>query len=164
MKKYIYSFILFFSFILFDLSIGFSAENKKPITQDSAVSSNAIKTTRTSIVSGLSIRILKRGDGASAKVGNKVKVHYTGWIYNPDSKSDFHGKKFDSSHDRGIPFEFKLGEGRVIKGWDLGVVGMQIGEIRELLIAPNMGYGNRAVGNLIPPKSTLVFEVELLGF
>ena len=107
---------------------------------------------------------MKRGDGASAKVGNKVKVHYTGWIYNSDSESGFRGKKFDSSHDRGIPFEFKLGEGRVIRGWDLGVVGMQIGEIRELLIAPNMGYGNRAVGNLIPPKSTLVFEVELLGF
>ena len=160
MKKYIYSFILSFSFIL----IGFSAEIKKPITQDSTVSSNAIKTMRTSIVSGLSMRILKRGDGASAKVGNKVKVHYTGWIYNPDSESGFRGKKFDSSHDRGIPFEFKLGEGRVIRGWDLGVVGMQIGEIRELLIAPNMGYGNRAIGNLIPPKSTLVFEVELLGF
>jgi FKBP-type peptidyl-prolyl cis-trans isomerase len=160
MKKYIYPFILFFSFIL----IGFSAENKEQITQDSTVPSNTIKTTRTSIVSGLSIRILKRGDGASAQVGNKVKVHYTGWIYNSDSKSDFHGKKFDSSHDRGIPFEFKLGEGRVIRGWDLGVVGMQIGEVRELLIAPNMGYGNRAVGNLIPPKSTLVFEVELLGF
>ena len=160
MKKYIYPFILFFSFIL----IGFSAEIKKPITQDSTVPSNTIETTRTSIVPGLSIRILKQGDGVSAQVGNKVKVHYTGWIYNSDSESGFRGKKFDSSHDRGIPFEFKLGEGRVIRGWDLGVVGMQIGEIRELLIAPNMGYGNRAIGNLIPPKSTLVFEVELLGF
>ena len=160
MKKYIYPFILFFSFIL----IGFSAEIKKPITQDSTVPSNTIETTRTSIVPGLSIRILKQGDGVSAQVGNKVKVHYTGWIYNSDSESGLRGKKFDSSHDRGIPFEFKLGEGRVIRGWDLGVVGMQIGEIRELLIAPNMGYGNRAVGNLIPPKSTLVFEVELLGF
>ena len=160
MKKYIYPFILFFSFIL----IGFSAEIKKPITQDSTVPSNTIETTRTSIVPGLSIRILKQGDGVSAKVGNKVKVHYTGWIYNSDSESGFRGKKFDSSHDRGIPFEFKLGEGRVIRGWDLGVVGMQIGEVRELLIAPNMGYGNRAVGDLIPPKSTLVFEVELLSF
>ena len=160
MKKYIYSFILSFSFIL----IGFSAEIKEQITQDSTVPSNTIETTRTSIVPGLSIRILKQGDGVSAKVGNKVKVHYTGWIYNSDSESGFRGKKFDSSHDRGIPFEFKLGEGRVIRGWDLGVVGMQIGEIRELLIAPNMGYGNRAIGNLIPPKSTLVFEVELLGF
>ena len=107
---------------------------------------------------------MKRGDGASAKEGNKVIVHYTGWTYNPDSESGFRGIKFDSSHDRGIPFEFKLGEGRVIRGWDLGVVGMLIGEVRELLIAPNMGYGNRAVGNLIPPKSTLVFEVELLSF
>jgi len=160
MKKYIYPFILSFSFIL----IGFSAEIKEQITQDSTVPSNIIETTRTSIVPGLSIRILKQGDGVSAQVGNKVKVHYTGWIYNSDSESGFRGKKFDSSHDRGIPFEFKLGEGRVIRGWDLGVVGMQIGEIRELLIAPNMGYGNRAVGNLIPPKSTLVFEVELLGF
>ena len=160
MKKYIYPFILFFSFIL----IGFSAEIKEQITQDSTVPSNTIETTRTSIVPGLSIRILKQGDGVSAQVGNKVKVHYTGWIYNSDSESGFRGKKFDSSHDRGIPFEFKLGEGRVIRGWDLGVVGMQIGEIRELLIAPNMGYGNRAIGNLIPPKSTLVFEVELLGF
>ena len=160
MKKYIYPFILFFSFIL----IGFSAEIKEQITQDSTVPSNTIETTRTSIVPGLSIRILKQGDGVSAQVGNKVKVHYTGWIYNSDSESGFRGKKFDSSHDRGIPFEFKLGEGRVIRGWDLGVVGMQIGEVRELLIAPNMGYGNRAVGNLIPPKSTLVFEVELLSF
>lgn len=96
------------------------------------------------------------GNGATAAPGQSVSVHYTGWLTN--------GTKFDSSVDRGQPFEFKLGAGQVIKGWDEGVAGMKIGGKRRLVIPANLAYGNRDVGGgLIPPNSTLVFEVELLG-
>ncbi len=104
----------------------------------------------------LKIEDLVIGDGKEAKAGMKVKVHYTGWLTN--------GKKFDSSKDRGTPFEFVLGAGKVIKGWDQGVENMAIGGKRKLTIPPEMGYGGQAVGGgLIPANSTLVFEVELLG-
>jgi FKBP-type peptidyl-prolyl cis-trans isomerase FkpA len=90
-------------------------------------------------------------------------VHYTGWLYD-ETADDGRGQKFDSSIDRGQPFEFQLGAGRVIRGWDEGAVGMLIGEKRELKIAPELGYGDRgAAGGAIPPGATLVFEVELLG-
>lgn len=106
--------------------------------------------------SGLKYEILKEGEGAVAKSGDKVKVHYTGWLTN--------GKKFDSSVDRGEPFSFNLGAGQVIKGWDEGVAGMKVGEKRKLTIPPHLGYGSRNVGGgLIPPNSTLIFEVEFLG-
>lgn len=106
--------------------------------------------------SGLQYEILKPGSGAVAQSGRTVQVHYTGWLTN--------GTKFDSSVDRGQPFEFPLGGGRVIKGWDEGVAGMQIGEKRKLTIPPDLGYGQRgAGGGLIPPGATLIFEVELLG-
>ena len=114
------------------------------------------------IAPGLTMRILQEGTGAVAEDGQDVTVHYTGWLYD-ETADDARGDKFDSSVDRGKPFEFILGAGRVIKGWDQGVVGMKIGEIRELTIAPEMAYGNRAVGNLIAADSTLVFEVELMG-
>jgi FKBP-type peptidyl-prolyl cis-trans isomerase len=95
------------------------------------------------------------GTGAAAASGQKVTVHYTGWLTN--------GTKFDSSKDRGDPFVFNLGKGQVIKGWDEGVQGMKIGGKRKLTIPPAMGYGSRGAGGVIPPNATLVFEVELLG-
>lgn len=111
---------------------------------------------------GLTARILKSGSGDAATAGDNVEVHYTGWLYDPAAESN-RGSKFDSSVDRGQRFQFPLGAGRVIKGWDQGVEGMQIGEIRELTIAPEMGYGDRGAGAVIPPGATLVFEVELFG-
>ena len=104
----------------------------------------------------LQIEDLQVGDGAEAKAGQRVSVHYTGWLTN--------GTKFDSSKDRGRPFEFVLGAGQVIKGWDQGVAGMKIGGKRKLTIPPELGYGAQNVGGgLIPPNSTLLFEVELLA-
>lgn len=114
------------------------------------------------VVAGLTMRVLREGSGDAAQAGQTASVHYTGWLYDPTA-ADARGNKFDSSLDRGQPFEFPLGAGRVIRGWDQGVVGMRIGEVRELTIAPELAYGDRQVGNLIPPGSTLVFEVELLG-
>jgi FKBP-type peptidyl-prolyl cis-trans isomerase FkpA len=102
------------------------------------------------------------GTGAEATPGRTVSVHYTGWLHDT-SKSDGHGKKFDSSVDRGSPFEFNLGAGQVIRGWDEGVAGMKVGGKRTLVIPPEMGYGSRGAGGVIPPNATLVFDVELLG-
>ncbi|HUU53278.1 MAG TPA: FKBP-type peptidyl-prolyl cis-trans isomerase [Armatimonadota bacterium] len=104
--------------------------------------------------SGLEYIDAKVGEGAEAKSGQLVSVHYTGWLLN--------GTKFDSSVDRGQPFEFPLGAGQVIKGWDEGVAGMKVGGLRKLIIPPYLGYGSRDKG-AIPPNSTLIFEVELLG-
>lgn len=114
------------------------------------------------IVPGLTMRILREGNGAVAAVGQVVTVHYTGWLYDADAENA-RGQKFDSSVDRDQHFEFPLGAGRVIKGWDSGVAGMKVGEIRELTIAPEMAYGDRGAGSVIGPGSTLVFEVELAG-
>ena len=115
----------------------------------------------TEIVPGLTMRVLREGSGDVAAAGQTATVHYTGWLYDPGA-TDNRGAKFDSSVDRGTPFEFPLGAGRVIQGWDRGVEGMTIGEARELTIAPELAYGDRAIGELIPPGSTLLFEVELL--
>ena len=105
---------------------------------------------------------VKQGTGAEAIAGHDVSVHYTGWLYD-ENAPDKHGKKFDSSRDRGDPFNFPLGGGRVIKGWDQGVAGMKIGGQRTLIIPSEMGYGSRGAGGAIPPNATLVFDVELLG-
>jgi FKBP-type peptidyl-prolyl cis-trans isomerase FkpA len=106
---------------------------------------------------------LRRGAGDTASSGKILTVHYTGWLYEPNALG-YRGKKFDSSHDRGQPFQFMLGAGRVIKGWEVGIVGMQVGGLRRLVIPPEMAYGSRGVGNgLIPPDATLVFEIDLLG-
>ncbi len=110
----------------------------------------------TAYAAGLEIKELQKGEGAIAQTGDTVSVHYTGWLMD--------GKKFDSSVDRNTPFEFELGAGRVIKGWDQGVVGMHVGGKRELIIPAELAYGDRAVGGgLIPANSTLKFEVELLS-
>ncbi len=102
------------------------------------------------------------GSGAEAKAGHKVSVHYTGWLYDP-AKPNNRGTKFDSSKDRNDPFDFPLGAGHVIAGWDQGFAGMKVGGTRVLTIPPHMGYGARGAGGVIPPNAILVFEVELLG-
>ena len=114
------------------------------------------------ITPGLTMKKLQNGYGRAAVAGDYASVHYTGWLFD-ETAAEGRGQKFDSSVDRGQPFEFPLGAGRVIRGWDEGVVGMLIGEKRLLKIAPELGYGNRGAGNAIPPGATLLFEVELLG-
>ena len=103
----------------------------------------------------------KAGTGAEATSGQQVTVHYTGWLYDP-SKADNKGTKFDSSVVRKEPFSFRLGGGEVIRGWDEGVAGMKVGGQRTLTIPPEMGYGARGAGGVIPPNATLLFDVELL--
>jgi FKBP-type peptidyl-prolyl cis-trans isomerase FkpA len=112
--------------------------------------------------SGLQYEDTAVGSGAAARAGSKVTVHYTGWLYDPATDSG-RGSKFDSSKDRRDPFRFDLGAGMVIRGWDEGVAGMQVGGTRMLRIPPELGYGARGAGGVIPPNATLVFEVELLA-
>jgi len=109
--------------------------------------------------SGLQYEDTTAGSGEEAHAGQQVSVHYTGWLYNDGVK----GAKFDSSKDRGEPFEFELGAGMVIRGWDEGVQGMKVGGTRLLIIPPALGYGARGAGGVIPPNATLMFEVDLLG-
>jgi len=109
--------------------------------------------------SGLKYTDTNVGTGAEAAQGHKVSVHYTGWLYNNGAK----GAKFDSSLDRGQPFAFALGAQQVIRGWDEGVAGMKVGGKRTLIIPPELGYGARGAGGVIPPNATLMFDVELLG-
>jgi FKBP-type peptidyl-prolyl cis-trans isomerase FkpA len=104
--------------------------------------------------SGLKYEDTQQGAGAAAEAGRTVSVHYTGWLTD--------GSRFDSSRDRNQAFQFALGAGRVIPGWDEGVQGMQVGGVRRLVIPPHLGYGARGAGGVIPPNATLVFEVELL--
>ena len=113
----------------------------------------------TTTASGLQFEDTVIGSGAEAKPGRNVVVHYTGWLYENGAQ----GGKFDSSKDRGEPFIFPLGGGMVIKGWDEGVQGMKEGGTRTLIIPPQLGYGARGAGGVIPPNATLKFEVELLG-
>jgi peptidylprolyl isomerase len=108
--------------------------------------------------SGLQIVDGKVGNGATPKTGQTCVMHYTGWLYQGGVK----GKKFDSSLDRGQPFEFPIGLGHVIRGWDEGVATMKVGGKRTLIIPPELGYGSRGAGGVIPPNATLIFDVELL--
>jgi peptidylprolyl isomerase len=121
--------------------------------------SNAATNQVIEMPNGLKYTDTKTGDGATATPGNKVSVHYTGWLYNNGAK----GAKFDSSVDRGQPFQFTLGAHQVIAGWDEGVAGMKVGGKRTLIIPPELGYGARGAGGVIPPNATLMFDVELLG-
>ena len=116
----------------------------------------------TTTASGLQYEDTVPGTGAEATAGQRVKVHYTGWLYDPTA-SNQRGKKFDSSKDRGDPFAFGLGQGQVIRGWDEGVQGMRVGGTRVLTIPAELGYGARGAGGAIPPNAMLVFEVDLLG-
>jgi FKBP-type peptidyl-prolyl cis-trans isomerase len=113
----------------------------------------------TELANGLKYTDTKVGTGAEATPGHKVSVHYTGWLDQSGQK----GKKFDSSVDRGEPFSFSLGAKEVIRGWDEGVAGMKVGGKRTLTIPPDLGYGARGAGGVIPPNATLIFDVELLG-
>ena len=110
-------------------------------------------------MSGLIIEDITTGSGAEAVAGMHISVHYTGWLFNNGKQ----GEKFDSSKDRGHPFDFPLGAGHVIRGWDEGFAGMKVGGVRKLTIPPELGYGARGAGGAIPPNATLLFEVELLG-
>jgi peptidylprolyl isomerase len=124
-------------------------------TQASAQTQGKTMTT----ASGLQITDTKVGTGAQPQTGQTCVMHYTGWLYNNGTK----GAKFDSSLDRGEPFEFAIGQGQVIKGWDEGVATMKVGGERTLIIPPQLGYGARGAGGVIPPNATLIFDVELLG-
>ena len=134
------------AFALFAEIIGFSP----------ATAQTAGKTMTTA--SGLQITDSKVGSGATPTPGQTCVMHYTGWLYENGVK----GKKFDSSVDRGTPFEFPIGKGQVIGGWEEGVATMKVGGKRTLIIPPSLGYGARGAGGVIPPNATLIFEVELL--
>lgn len=129
-------------------------EKNKTATQQGSKNMGRQKTP-----TGLEYEIIKEGSGISPKKGQKVTVHYTGWL-DDNGKP---GTKFDSSVDRGEPFNFTIGIGQVIKGWDEGVLSMKIGEKRRLIIPSNLGYGPYGAGRLIPPNAKLIFDVELLG-
>jgi FKBP-type peptidyl-prolyl cis-trans isomerase FkpA len=138
------------SFLFFRFSLLF----KLSISSKDLPMSNIVTT-----ASGLQYEDTVLGTGAIAKAGQNVKVHYTGWLYNDGVQ----GAKFDSSKDRGQPFEFSLGAGQVIRGWDEGVQGMSVGGTRRLIIPAALGYGARGAGGVIPPNATLLFEVDFLG-
>lgn len=121
----------------------------------------AAASTGASNITSLQTNDVKVGTGAEAVAGKAVAVHYTGWLYD-EKAADKHGTQFDSSHDRGEPFEFNLGGGNVIQGWDQGVVGMKVGGQRSLTIPASLAYGESGAGGVIPPNATLVFDVELL--
>lgn len=161
MKKLSIALVIALSFVGFASQVraeeGVAAEKteKSDKVDKGHKKSSAKKMAEKKDVTELKIDDLKVGKGAMAESGKSVTVHYTGWLTN--------GKKFDSSLDAKKPFTFQLGAGQVIQGWDKGVVGMKVGGKRKLTIPANMGYGERGAGDVIPPNSTLVFEVELLN-
>jgi FKBP-type peptidyl-prolyl cis-trans isomerase FkpA len=134
----------------------------QPAAEATSVSDSAAPTTAAAPIDHLVVEDTVEGTGAAVQAGQTAIVHYTGWLYDPVAK-DHKGQKFDSSRDQGQPFRFPLGAGRVIRGWDEGVVGMKIGGQRTLIVPPDFGYGSTGAGGVIPPNATLLFEVELLG-
>jgi peptidylprolyl isomerase len=141
------------------LAVPFAASAAVTFTGVLALSESAAAQNAVTTPSGLKYIDTKVGTGASPKTGQTCVMHYTGWLYENGKK----GAKFDSSVDRGAPFEFPIGTGRVIKGWDEGVASMKVGGKRTLIIPPELGYGARGAGGVIPPNATLLFDVELLG-
>jgi len=136
-----------------------SIAKRMPDTQ--AAAANQENKVSDAVPTELVITDVKKGTGPAITAGQTAVVHYTGWLYSPDAK-DHKGKKFDSSKDRNDPFSFSVGGGEVIGGWDQGVVGMQVGGHRTLVIPPSLGYGARGAGGVIPGKATLLFDIELL--
>ncbi len=134
------------------VACGSNDDNAEPSPTPRSVDDDAFTTTET----GLKYHDFTVGDGATATAGNRVTVHYSGWLASDSTL-------FDSSIQRGQPFSFELGAGRVIRGWDQGVAGMQVGGERQLVIPPELGYGDQGAGDAIPPGATLIFEVELLS-
>lgn len=164
--------IILMSFILLAASGSPMAEDETAVTareepaqpeQDvSIVESREARMELVELDNGLKYLLLAEGAGAAIEAGQNAMVHYTGWLYD-ESLPEGKGDKFDSSRDRGQPFSFPLGAGRVIKGWDQGVAGMKVGERRMLIIPTDLGYGSRGAGGAIPPNADLLFDVELLG-
>ena len=140
-------------------AIAFAAALTGVLAVATSTSSMAQAAKTMTTASGLQIADSKVGTGATPKPGQTCVMHYIGWLYVNGAK----GKKFDSSVDRGEPFEFPIGQKRVIAGWDEGVATMKVGGKRTLIIPPALGYGSRGAGDAIPPNATLIFEVELLG-
>lgn len=135
----------------------------QPMEESTSAKASADKSKKEFVTldSGLKYIVLKEGSGAQAKDGDTATVHYTGWLYDPNA-SEFKGQKFDSSVDRGQPFQFGIGAGMVIRGWDEGVALMKEGEKRTFILPAELAYGSNAVGGIIPANATLVFDVELL--
>jgi FKBP-type peptidyl-prolyl cis-trans isomerase FkpA len=141
-----------------------AAHSQSPPSSPENLSPQSSTTTKSKFgakVNELQTIDLQQGTGAEAVGGKAVIVHYTGWLYDP-AAADGRGAKFDSSLDRKVPFGFFLGSGKVIKGWDEGIIGMKVGGKRTLVIPPNKAYGERGAGGVIPPNATLLFDVELL--
>ncbi len=139
-----------------------SEQPAQPEQDLSIVESREARMELVELDNGLKYLLLAAGAGAAIEAGQNAMVHYTGWLYD-ESLPEGKGEKFDSSRDRGQPFSFPLGAGRVIKGWDQGVAGMKVGERRMLIIPADLGYGSRGAGGAIPPDADLLFDVELLG-
>jgi FKBP-type peptidyl-prolyl cis-trans isomerase len=131
---------------------------KKNVNNNQTTQLESTRMNRIQTASGLEYEVLQEGAGNSPKAGDMVTVHYTGWI----NENGIPGQKFDSSYNRNQPFSFNIGVGYVIKGWDLGVMGMKVGEKRRLYIPSDLGYGSRGAGPIIKPNSNLIFDVELI--
>jgi len=149
------------AFLVMSVQTSIAQTPPKPADSSSGPLSSTTTSKFGAKVTELQVVDQKQGTGAEAVSGKAVIVHYTGWLYDP-AAADGHGAKFDSSVDRGVPFGFLVGAGKVIKGWDEGIVGMKVGGKRTLVIPPTKGYGERGAGGVIPPNATLLFDVELI--